>query len=189
MGRGEWEFRQDGDSVDVSYGWTVLATKPWMIRLAPLLNPVFVRNHRWVMQRGLEGLQRELARRQAPSSKALNDRILAGARAWQVAIERMATTETSVIVYGTRAGKPVVLKVVKREDDEWHCGDIAARFGARGVAQVYARAGSGAVRAAVARRAARGAVSRRARRGSRARPRGPARAHGATRPAGWCADR
>jgi streptomycin 6-kinase len=73
-------------------------------------------------------------------SKALNDRILSCARAWQVAIERMAATETSVIVYGKRAGKPVVIKVVKREDDEWRCGDIAARFGARGVAQVYEHA-------------------------------------------------
>jgi polyketide cyclase/dehydrase/lipid transport protein len=65
-GGGEWEFRQEGESVLVTYGWTVLATKPWMIHLAPLLNPVFIWNHRWAMQRGLEGLQRELARRQAP---------------------------------------------------------------------------------------------------------------------------
>jgi uncharacterized protein YndB with AHSA1/START domain len=62
-GRGEWELRQDGEWVDVTYAWTVLATKPWMIVLAPLMRPVFVWNHKWAMQRGLEGLQRELARR------------------------------------------------------------------------------------------------------------------------------
>jgi hypothetical protein len=61
-GRGEWKLEQDGDSVVVAYDWTVLATKPWMIYLAPLLEPVFVWNHKWAMQRGFEGLQRELAR-------------------------------------------------------------------------------------------------------------------------------
>jgi hypothetical protein len=62
-GRGEWRLRQDGDSVVVTYDWTVLATKTWMKALAPLLKPVFVWNHRWAMQRGFEGLVRELARR------------------------------------------------------------------------------------------------------------------------------
>jgi uncharacterized protein YndB with AHSA1/START domain len=62
-GRGEWELTQDGDWVVATYAWTVLATKPWMIYLAPLLKPVFAWNHRWAMQRGYEGLTRELARR------------------------------------------------------------------------------------------------------------------------------
>jgi hypothetical protein len=62
-GRGEWWLSQDGDWVNVRYDWTVLATKPWMILLAPLVHPVFVWNHKWAMQRGLEGLQRELASR------------------------------------------------------------------------------------------------------------------------------
>jgi len=64
-GRGEWHFRQDGEWVVVRYDWTVLATKPWMLMLAPLLKPVLVWNHKWAMQRGLEGLTRELARRAA----------------------------------------------------------------------------------------------------------------------------
>jgi hypothetical protein len=62
-GRGEWRFRQDGEITEVRYDWTVLAAKPWMIYLAPLLNPVFVANHLWAMQRGLEGLERELLKR------------------------------------------------------------------------------------------------------------------------------
>jgi hypothetical protein len=62
-GRGEWRFRQDGEITEVRYDWTVLAAKPWMIYLAPLLNRVFVANHRWAMQRGLEGLERELSKR------------------------------------------------------------------------------------------------------------------------------
>jgi hypothetical protein len=64
-GRGEWQLRQDGDSVVVTYDWTVLVTKSWMKALAPLLKPVFAWNHRWAMQRGFEGLVRELARRTA----------------------------------------------------------------------------------------------------------------------------
>ena len=43
----------------------VLATKAWMIALAPLLKPLFVWNHKWAMRRGFEGLTRELARRAA----------------------------------------------------------------------------------------------------------------------------
>ena len=64
-GRGEWQFAQHGDYVNVRYAWTVIVTKPWMVALAPLLKPVFVANHVWAMRRGLDGLERELARRAA----------------------------------------------------------------------------------------------------------------------------
>jgi len=70
-------------------------------------------------------------------SKELNDRVLTCVRAWGVTIERTVATKTSLLVHGKRAGKPVVLKVVKEEGDEWRCGEIAAKFGGRGVVQVY----------------------------------------------------
>ena len=70
-------------------------------------------------------------------SKELNDRVLFCARAWRVAIERTVVTPTSLIVHGKRAGRPVVLKVIKEEGDEWRCGEITAKFGGRGVVQVY----------------------------------------------------
>ena len=70
-------------------------------------------------------------------SKDINDRVLACVRAWGIAIERTSATKTSLLVHGKRAGKPVVLKVVKEGGDEWRCGEIAARFGGRGVVQVY----------------------------------------------------
>jgi len=70
-------------------------------------------------------------------SKELNDRVVTCARAWGVAIERTVATPTSLIVHGKRAGKPVVLKVVKEGGDEWRSGEIAAKFGGRGVVQVY----------------------------------------------------
>jgi streptomycin 6-kinase len=70
-------------------------------------------------------------------SKELNDRVLSCVRAWGVTIERTAATATSILVHGRRAGKPVVLKVVKEQNDEWRCGEIAAKFGGRGVVDVY----------------------------------------------------
>jgi hypothetical protein len=55
-----WRVR-GADWAEAHYDWTVLVTQPWMVAFAPLLKPVFVANHRWAMQRGLEGLRRELA--------------------------------------------------------------------------------------------------------------------------------
>ncbi len=51
-------------------------------------------------------------------------------------IERTVQTASSVLVYAKRAGRPVVLKVVKQQGDEWRCGEIAAKFGGRGVVEV-----------------------------------------------------
>jgi streptomycin 6-kinase len=69
-------------------------------------------------------------------SKEINDRVLFCARAWGVAIDRTETTATSIVVHGHRAGRPVTLKIVKRQGDEWRCGEIAAKFGGRGVVEV-----------------------------------------------------
>lgn len=70
-------------------------------------------------------------------SKDLNDRVLFCVRGWGVAIERTVATPTSLIVHGKRGTTPVVLKVVKEPSDEWRCGEIAAKFGGRGVVRVY----------------------------------------------------
>jgi hypothetical protein len=59
-GRGEWRFRQDGETAQVDLDWTVNANKPLIRYLVPVLKPPFAANHRWAMQRGLEGLEREL---------------------------------------------------------------------------------------------------------------------------------
>lgn len=60
-GTGEWRFRQDGERVRVDFDWTVVTNKPWIRYLVPVLKPLFAANHRWAMQKGLEGLRRELA--------------------------------------------------------------------------------------------------------------------------------
>jgi streptomycin 6-kinase len=70
-------------------------------------------------------------------SKELNDRVLFCVRGWGIAIERTTTTRTSLIVHGKRGTTPVVLKIVKEQGDEWRCGEVAAKFGGRGVVQVY----------------------------------------------------
>lgn len=70
-------------------------------------------------------------------SKEFNDRVLFCVRGWGITIERTTNTRTSLIVHGKRGATPIVLKVVKERGDEWRCGEIAAKFGGRGVVQVY----------------------------------------------------
>jgi hypothetical protein len=64
-GRGAWTFRQDGKHMDITYLWEVTADKPLLRRLSWLFKPIFAANHRWAMQKGLESLLLELARRRA----------------------------------------------------------------------------------------------------------------------------
>jgi hypothetical protein len=74
IGRGVWTFAQDGDFVDVTYEWEVLAAKPLLRYLSFLLRPVFAANHHWAMARGEESLKLELARRRAATPEE-RDRI------------------------------------------------------------------------------------------------------------------
>ena len=62
LGTGIWEFRQDGEFVDVTYDWRVKANKPILRHLSWLLKPVFAANHRWAMGQGETALKTELAR-------------------------------------------------------------------------------------------------------------------------------
>ncbi|MFN8597916.1 MAG: polyketide cyclase [Anaerolineae bacterium] len=73
VGRGVWTFEADGDEVVIIYDWNVRADK-WLLRkFSFLMKPVFSANHRWAMQKGLESLRLELARRHAstPEERAL----------------------------------------------------------------------------------------------------------------------
>jgi streptomycin 6-kinase len=58
-------------------------------------------------------------------------------RAWGVAVERTLETPSSVVAFGTRGGEPVVLKVVRREGDEWRSGEVLEAFGGRGIVRVH----------------------------------------------------
>jgi hypothetical protein len=68
VGRGDWTFTQDGAFVDIVYDWQILAEKPLLKILTPMLRPMFGANHRWAMAQGETSLKLELERR-----RALND--------------------------------------------------------------------------------------------------------------------
>jgi streptomycin 6-kinase len=78
-------------------------------------------------------------------SDELKARIAERVKAWGVRAERALASETSALVFGTSAGRPVVLKVARGQGDEWRSGEIAAAFGARGVVQVYEHVGGAAL--------------------------------------------
>jgi streptomycin 6-kinase len=78
----------------------------------------------------------------APKAKAvlsdeLKARIAERVKTWRVRAERAVATDTSALVFGTRDGRPVVVKVAREAGDEWRSGEIAAAFGGRGVVQVH----------------------------------------------------
>lgn len=64
-GRGTWKFEQDGDRVNITYDWFILADKPLLNYLSFVLKPVFSANHRWAMKKGEQSLKLEIARRHA----------------------------------------------------------------------------------------------------------------------------
>jgi streptomycin 6-kinase len=68
----------------------------------------------------------------------LAERVEERVRGWGVAVERTLETESSVVAFGTRGGEPVVLKVVRREGDEWRSGEVLQAFGGRGMVRVHA---------------------------------------------------
>jgi streptomycin 6-kinase len=70
-------------------------------------------------------------------SDELKARIAERVRTWGVRAERAFATETSAFVFGTRDGKPVVVKVAREAGGEWRSGEMAAAFGGRGVVQVH----------------------------------------------------
>jgi streptomycin 6-kinase len=58
-------------------------------------------------------------------------------RQWRVVVERTLETDRSVLVYGTRDGAAVVLKVLKRRDEEWRSGDVLLALAGSGAVQVH----------------------------------------------------
>jgi streptomycin 6-kinase len=78
------------------------------------------------------------------TTSQLFSRLQKHAREWGVDVERKSETETSVIAFGSRDHKPVVLKVVKQRGDEWGSGEVLETFDGHGVVRVYEH-GPGAV--------------------------------------------
>ena len=69
------------------------------------------------------------------------NRVEALIRDWRVTVHRTCLTDRSLLVFGSRDQRPVVLKVVVTEGDEWWSGAILQAFDGRGVARVYEHAG------------------------------------------------
>jgi streptomycin 6-kinase len=59
------------------------------------------------------------------------------ARRWNVTVDAILETESSSIAYGWRGQLPVVLKVLRKPNDEWSSGEILAAFAGSGTARVY----------------------------------------------------
>ena len=59
------------------------------------------------------------------------------AEAWNVTIEGTRETPTSLLGFGVRAGKRVVLKITKHAGDESHSGEVLKAFGGDGAVRVY----------------------------------------------------
>ena len=67
------------------------------------------------------------------------DELLAKAAAWGVAIEgETHETPGSLLAFGVRAGRPVVLKISKFVGDESHSGAVLKAFAEDGAVRVYA---------------------------------------------------
>jgi streptomycin 6-kinase len=69
---------------------------------------------------------------------SLSERVDERVHAWGVAVERTLETESSIVLFGTRGGERVVLKVVRREGDEWRSGEVLEAFGGGGIVRVHA---------------------------------------------------
>lgn len=54
-----------------------------------------------------------------------------------MSVDETFETPSSLIAYGWRDDRAVVLKIVKRECDEWRCGETLAAFGGNGIVRVY----------------------------------------------------
>jgi hypothetical protein len=57
-GRGVWTLSaRDGGRIHVRFDWRVLADRPLLRYLTPVLRPLFRWNHNWAIARAMEGLE------------------------------------------------------------------------------------------------------------------------------------
>jgi hypothetical protein len=57
-GKGAWTLTPRDGRVHIHFDWRVLADRPLLRVLTPVLRPVFRWNHNWSIQRAMEGLER-----------------------------------------------------------------------------------------------------------------------------------
>lgn len=56
-GKGVWTLTPRGGKVHIHFDWRVIADRPLLRILTPVLRPVFRWNHNWSIQRAIEGLE------------------------------------------------------------------------------------------------------------------------------------
>lgn len=59
-GYGSWRFSESNVNTQMTIDWHVITTKKWMNLLAPILRPVFRKNHTTLMKSGEAGLNKYL---------------------------------------------------------------------------------------------------------------------------------
>jgi streptomycin 6-kinase len=70
----------------------------------------------------------------------VKDRLDRYAGDWGVTVESILDTQGSLLAFGTRDDRAVVLKVVRAPGDEWRAGEILAAFRGEGTVRVLAHA-------------------------------------------------
>ncbi len=65
------------------------------------------------------------------------DELEAKAVEWNVALDEIRETPTSLIGFGVRGGVRVVLKITKHDGDESHSGEVLKAYGGEGAVRVY----------------------------------------------------
>ena len=68
---------------------------------------------------------------------AFRNRLHAKAAEWNVTIDNTLETPTSLLGFGVRAGRRVVLKITKQSGDESHSGKVLRAFAGDGAVRVY----------------------------------------------------
>ena len=71
-----------------------------------------------------------------PSAESML-RLHAKAAAWNVTLEEFRETPSSLLGFGVRAGRRVVLKITKQPGDESHSGKVLRAFAGEGAVTVY----------------------------------------------------
>jgi uncharacterized protein YndB with AHSA1/START domain len=65
-GRGVWTLTPTDGRVHVRFDWRVIADRPLLRYLSPILRPLFRWNHNWSIKRAIEGLQPYARRQPSP---------------------------------------------------------------------------------------------------------------------------
>ena len=56
---------------------------------------------------------------------------------WNVSLDEIRETATSLLGFGMREGIPVVLKITKQPGDESHSGEVLKAYNGDGAVRVY----------------------------------------------------